>query len=220
MKSKFIVLYLCIILICCINLTVFADDIGYTTVGSSSNTIGNESATNVYGSKYTSTTGGTLTTAYINGHTNWNGTDTVVILVYDDTGGYPYSLIAESAEIEINSSSYQWWSGSISGTIAPSTDYWIFVRNKTVGSATVRIHNDANTITGYRTADVSPTNNPFANGATVNNNSQYSIYLSYTTGGSGEPTVKSNRRRKILHNMYGGYSEENNSFAFLSTINK
>ena len=211
MKIKLLIPFFLLVLLFCVS-KVLADDIGYTTAGSTSNTIGNESATNVYGSRYTSTTGGSLTTAYVNGHTNWNGTDTVVILVYDDTGGYPYNLIAESADIEINSSSYQWWSASISGTITPSTNYWIFVRNKTVGSATVRIHNDANTISGYRTADPSPTNNPFANGATVNNNSEYSVYISYTAGGGGTPQPTSFRRRMLIKNIYGGQIEENNSF--------
>lgn len=190
---KFHVGLLLIFLLCS---NIFADDIGYTTTGSSSNTIGNEGATNVYGSKYRSINGGTLTSAYINGHDNWNGTDTVVILIYDDTGGYPYSLIGESDEIVINVSAFQWYSGSISGTILPSTDYWVFVRNKTIASATVAVHYDANTINGFRTSDPSPTNDPFANGATLNNNSEYSIYISYTTVGGGSGTSP-NRRRKI-----------------------
>lgn len=174
--------------------TVIADDIGYSTVGSTSNTIGNNTSTNIYGSKYTSINGGTLLTAYINGHDNWNGTDTVVVLLYDDTSGYPHALIAESNEIIINSSSSQWWSASISGTIEAAAAYWLFVRNKTITSATVRIHIDANTISGYRTSDPSPTNDPFANGATINNNSEYSIYITYTASGG---SLISHRRRIV-----------------------
>ncbi len=207
MNNKIILqLFLISLLMLCLNSSLFADDIGYTTAGITSNTIGNEGVTNLYGSKYTSVNGGTLTSAYINGHNNWNGTDTVVILIYDDTGGYPHTLIAESAEIVIDASSYQWWSASISGTIASATDYWLFVRNKTVASATVRVHYDANTITGYRATDGSPTDDPFANGATVNNNNEYSIYIFYTTGGGGASPIF--KRRRKLQNILGGIHEK------------
>jgi len=192
-KNSLFILSLCLLFIFS---SVLADDIGYTTVGSTSNTISNDSGTNLYGSKYTSSSGGTLTNAYINGHDNWNGTDTIVVLIYDDTGGYPHVLIGESNEILISSSSYQWWSASISGTISASTDYWVFLRNKTIGASSVRIHNDANTISGYRTADPSPTNDPFVDGATVNNNSEYSIYITYTASGGGGSMI-SNRRRIV-----------------------
>ncbi len=195
MKYKSYFALLLILLICS---NSYADNIGYAVVGSTSNTIGNNTGTNVYGSKYNSTNGGSLVSAFINGHDNWNGTDTVVVLIYDDTGGYPHSLIGESNEIIINSSSYQWWSAPISGTIAASTDYWLFVRNKTITSSTVRIHNDANIILGYRTSDPTPTNDPFANGATINNNSEYSIYISYTASG-GSSSANPNRRRKICN---------------------
>ncbi len=197
MKNKYILsICLTLFILLCLSTTVLADNIGYATVGTTSNTIGNNLGTNVYGSKYTPSSGGILTTAYINGHNNWNGTDTIVVLIYDDTGGYPHALISESSEIVISSSSYQWWSATISGTIVASSDYWLFVRNKTVGSSSVRIHNDANTISGYRASDASPTDDPFASGATVNNNSEYSIYITYTASGGGGSMV-ANRRRNL-----------------------
>ncbi len=195
-KTIFNCFILSLMLICS---SIYADNIGYTTAGTSSNTIGNNNGTNLYGSKYRSVNGGTLVTAFINGHNNWNGTDTVVILIYDDTGGYPYSLIAESAEIEINTSTYTWWSASITGTISAATDYWIFVRNKTIDASSVRIHNDGNIITGYRTSDPTPSNNLFADGATSNNNSEYSMYISYTAGGGGGGGIQI--RRRVISNI-------------------
>ena len=154
------------------------DTLGYSTIASAHTlTIGGTTGSNKYGNMYTTSFGGSLDSAYFYGANNYNGEDTISILIYEDSSGTPTDLVAESSDIFVTSGSNAWYQIAISGTLSASTDYWVLIYNKTITSATVKSLYDNNAMTGVVQADPPPVNDPFGSIKAPSNSTEFSVWV-------------------------------------------
>ena len=98
--------------------------LGYTTVGGT----GGGGVANQFevAGPFTAASSGTLTDMTFSGASN-AGTVHVTMGVYNDSAGSPGTLLATSAEITVNNTTPQLWTGAISGSIVSGQAYWIAI---------------------------------------------------------------------------------------------
>lgn len=134
---------------------------------------------------------GTVTSITIRGRVD---TENTVIkgVIYSDTAGAPDALLATSAEITINSTTEQEWTGAFSGanqiSVTAGTTYWIGFLQQDPGVGNFLISRDGTASASQTNTDTysdGPTN-PF--GTPTAESGPVDVYVTYTEVG---PTVRS-----------------------------